>query len=90
MRGTGHYNLAQGGVATVQGVGASMSGLVAGLVVDHFGYSAAFLTSGAAACLAVAALFLAMPETAPVDGGNVSPAVPARQDGSRSRWSRRR
>jgi len=64
MRGTGHYNLAQGAVATVQGIGASLSGLVAGIIVDHFGYSAAFLTLGAAACGALTALFLAMPETA--------------------------
>lgn len=64
MRGTGRYNLAQGAVATVQGLGASLSGLVAGVIVDHFGYSAGFLTFGAAACVAFGALFLAMPETA--------------------------
>jgi len=65
MRGTGRYNLALGAVATMQGIGASTSGLVAGLIVDHFGYSAAFLTSGAVAAVALAALALAMPETAP-------------------------
>jgi MFS family permease len=64
MRGTGRYNLAQGAVATMQGVGASLSGLAAGVIVDRFGYSAAFLTSGAAACAALATLFAAMPETA--------------------------
>ncbi len=65
MRGTGRYNLAQGAVATAQGIGASLSGLVAGVVVDHFGYPAAFLTFGAAACAALVTLFVAMPETAP-------------------------
>jgi MFS family permease len=64
MRGTGRYNLAQGAVATVQGVGASLSGLAAGIIVDHLGYPAAFLTFGAAACAALAAL-LTMPETSP-------------------------
>lgn len=64
MRGTGRYNLAQGAVATAQGLGASLSGLAAGVIVDHLGYSAAFLTFGAAACTALAAVFLAMPETA--------------------------
>jgi MFS family permease len=63
MRGTGRYNLAQGAVATTQGVGASLSGLAAGIIVDHLGYSAAFLASGAAACVALAALLFAMPET---------------------------
>jgi MFS family permease len=65
MRGTGRYNTAQGAVATLQGIGASSSGLVAGLIVDHFGYSPAFLTSGGAAAVAFAMFFLFMPETAP-------------------------
>ncbi len=64
MRGTGRYNVAQGAIATVQGIGASSSGLAAGLIVDHFGYSAAFLTSAAVAATAFAALALALPETA--------------------------
>ena len=75
MRGTGRYNVAQGAVATVQGIGASASGLAAGVIVDHFGYSAAFLTSGAAACTALAALGLTMPETAPGHGGGTVPAA---------------
>jgi MFS family permease len=65
MRGTGRYNMAQGAVATVQGIGASTSGLVAGEIVDHFGYTAAFLTSSATAAIALAVFALAMPETAP-------------------------
>ena len=64
MRGTGRYNVALGAVATMQGIGAATSGLVAGLIVDHFGYAAAFLTAGAAAAVALAALAVAMPETA--------------------------
>jgi MFS family permease len=63
MRGTGRYNAAQGAVATVQGVGASLSGLAAGVVVDRFGYAAAFLGTGVAAAIAFAALLMAMPET---------------------------
>src|SRR5580704_15832025 len=77
MRGTGRYNLAQGAVATAQGLGASLSGLAAGVIVDHLGYSAAFLSFGAAACTALAALFLAMPETA----SNHSAAVYDNQQG---------
>jgi MFS family permease len=44
MRGTGRYNLAQGAIATVHGIGASLSGLAAGVIVDHFGYSSRELT----------------------------------------------
>lgn len=64
MRGTGRFNLAQGAVAALQGVGASLSGLVAGVIVDHAGYSPAFLALGAAACVALIVLGIAMPETA--------------------------
>jgi len=63
MRGTGRYNLAQGAVATVQGIGASVSGLVAGEIVDHFGYSPAFIALGVVAAVALAILAMAMPET---------------------------
>ena len=65
MRGTGRYNLALGGVATAQGVGASLSGLAVGLIVDHFGYDAAFATSAAVALSALAVLGFALPETGP-------------------------
>ncbi len=67
MRGTGRYNLAQGAVATVQGIGAATSGLAAGIVVDHFGYTPAFLGFGAASCVALLALLFGMPETASTD-----------------------
>ncbi len=63
MRGTGRYNLAQGAVATMQGIGASISALAAGEVTDHFGYSASFLFLGAAAAAAFAVFFAFMPET---------------------------
>jgi predicted MFS family arabinose efflux permease len=65
MRGTGRYNLALGAIATVQGIGASVSGLAAGEIVDHWGYRAAFLALGCVALLALAVLALAMPETRP-------------------------
>jgi MFS family permease len=64
MRGTGRYNLALGAIATMQGIGASLSGLAAGVIVDHFGYSATFLTLGAAALVAVIVFAIWMPETA--------------------------
>ena len=46
-------------------VGASFSGLAAGVIVDHFGYSAAFLAAGGAAATALMVFALWMPETAP-------------------------
>lgn len=64
MRGTGRYNLGLGAIATMQGIGASLSGLAAGVIVDSVGYSAAFLTLGVAAGVAVIVFALMMPETA--------------------------
>jgi MFS family permease len=63
MRGTGRYNLALGAIGTMVGIGASLSGLVAGVIVDHFGYSSAFLGLAAATAVALIVFALAMPET---------------------------
>ena len=62
------YDLALGAIATAHGIDASLSGLAAGVVVDHFGYSAAFLALAATVALTVFAL--GMPETA--DGGGIA------------------
>jgi MFS family permease len=77
MRGTGRYNLALGAVATVQGVGASLSGLAAGMSVDRFGYGSTFLAAGGAAGAAFAVCVLLMPETAPASevSSTTAPAV---------------
>ncbi len=64
MRATGRFNVAQGAIATIQGIGAASSGLIAGVIVDHAGYSAAFLTSAVIATVAFATLVFLMPETA--------------------------
>ena len=64
MRATGRFNVAQGAIATMQGIGAASSGLIAGIIVDHAGYSAAFLTSAVLATVAFAVLVFLMPETA--------------------------
>jgi MFS family permease len=63
MRGTGRYNLTQGAIATTQGVGAAISGLATGEVVDHFGYSVSFLFLASAAAIGWAVFLLFMPET---------------------------
>ena len=62
--GTGRYNIAQGAVATVQAIGASSSGLIAGVIVDHFNYTAPFLEAAGVAAIALAVLAILMPETA--------------------------
>jgi MFS family permease len=69
MRGSGRFNLAQGAVATTMGIGASISALFAGEMVDHFGYSASFLALGAAAAVAFLVFLGFMPETREKEAG---------------------
>jgi MFS family permease len=63
MRGTGRFNVAQGIIITAQGIGAALSTTVAGFIVVHAGYSAAFLTLAAIAAFGLAFYLYAMPET---------------------------
>jgi MFS family permease len=65
MRGTGRFNVAQGAVMTAQSIGAALSTTLAGLVVVHAGYSAAFITLGGVAAIGAVVFFFAMPETQP-------------------------
>ncbi|WP_312016417.1 MFS transporter [Bradyrhizobium liaoningense] len=71
MRNTGRFNVAQGAVITAQSIGAALSTTLAGFVVVGAGYSAAFLTLGAAAAIGAVVCLLALPETR--QGGDGDP-----------------
>ncbi len=77
MRGTGHFNAAIGVVGTAQGIGAALSTALAGVVVVHAGYSAAFLVLAAIAGGGLLLFALAMPETKPQAASERRP--PARE-----------
>ncbi len=62
-KGTGRYNVTQGAIATVHGIGAALSSLVAGFVVKAAGYNAGFVTLAVIALVAFALFYIAMPET---------------------------
>src|SRR5262249_44902997 len=62
-KGTGRFNLAQGLVGTVSGIGAALSTSVSGLVVASYGLMAGFLSVTGVGLLAVAVLLTFMPET---------------------------
>jgi MFS family permease len=63
--GTGRFNLAQGIVGTVSGIGASLSTTLFGLVAVSFGRTGVFLSIAAVGLLAALTLWLLMPETRP-------------------------
>nr|WP_282445897.1 MFS transporter [Pseudomonas sp. EYE_354] len=62
-QGTGRFNVSLGALSTVFGLGAALSSSLAGFVVQQAGYNAAFMTLAGVAAVALALLWLAMPET---------------------------
>jgi MFS family permease len=64
-RGTGHFNVSQGAIATAAGLGGALSATVAGFIVVGAGYSAAFLSLAAVAAAGLALFVTMMPETGP-------------------------
>ena len=63
--GTGRFNLAQGLVGTIAGIGATLSTTLTGLVAGNFGRTAGFLLVAAMALAAVAIIWFFVPETKP-------------------------
>jgi predicted MFS family arabinose efflux permease len=63
--GTGRFNLAQGFLGTMSGIGASLSTTISGVVVANLGRAAGFLGIATVALAAVLLLWLLMPETNP-------------------------
>jgi MFS family permease len=63
MRGTGRYNVSQGSVATAHGIGASLSNIVAGVIIVAAGYNIAFLSLAGIAVIALILCVAALPET---------------------------
>ncbi|OTP71794.1 MFS transporter [Caballeronia sordidicola] len=61
--GKGRYNLCIGFFGLAAGIGATLSTAIAGFVADKFGVNTSFFGLAAAGALAVALVWLAMPET---------------------------
>jgi len=66
--GTGRFNLAQGLVGALSGVGAALSTSMSGIVVERFGQMAGLLSVTAVGSMAVAIVVAFMPETKPSTG----------------------
>ena len=76
-QGTGRFNLGQGFVGTISGVGASLSTTLSSLVAGSLGRAAGFLAIAAVALAAVLLLWSLMPETNPSnDDDPRSPGAP--------------
>ena len=69
-RGTGHFNLVQGMLATAVGLGAALSTTLGGSLIQHGGYRTSFLTLGAVAVAAFSLLLFGVPETGLIDNAS--------------------
>ncbi|MGA7329705.1 MAG: MFS transporter [Rhodomicrobium sp.] len=79
--GSGRFNLAQGFVGTMSGLGGSVSTTLSGQIIGAFGRTAAFLSIAGVGLAAVLLLWLLMPETRPpVNGLRGGAAVQKRHD----------
>lgn len=64
-KGTGRFNLAQGFVGTLSGIGAALSTSISGLIVERVGHMAGFLGVTMVGLIAIAILWVFVPETRP-------------------------
>ena len=61
--GTGRFNLVQGSLATAVGLGAALSTSFGGKLIQHFNFGVSFLALGIVAAVALAVLWVGIPET---------------------------
>ena len=62
-RGTGHFNLVLGAVGTAVGIGASLSNMSAGYIIQHHGFNFAFTTLSILALIGAGLYYFLIPET---------------------------
>ncbi|WP_296435335.1 MFS transporter [Rhizobium sp. UBA1881] len=74
LSGTGRFNVGLAAVMTVQGIGASLSNIVAGWLTDFGGYALAYWAHGGVAVLAVAAFVAGRKSIAPPQESNTDTA----------------
>jgi MFS family permease len=84
-KGTGRFNLAQGILGTLMGVGASLSPALSGLIVHQFRYAAGFASLAAEGLLAVLVVAAFLPETKEELPNTSVPAEGSRADMSLQR-----
>lgn len=62
-QGTGRFNVAQGAINTMVGIGAALSNLGSGFLVKAAGYKVGFIALGVIAVIGLVWFWIAMPET---------------------------
>jgi MFS family permease len=75
-RGTGRFNLVQGALATAVGLGAALSNAFGGGLIQRYGFHVSFLALGAVAVIALALLWMGVPETLGIEPSKDPGALP--------------
>lgn len=75
MAGTGRFNVGLAAVMTVQGIGASLSNIVAGWLTNTGGYDLAYWVHGGVAMFAVAAFLIGRHSIAPSQKSDMDAAT---------------
>ena len=76
-KGSGRFNFTLGATGTAVGIGASLSQVIAGSIVHHFGSNAGFLFLGGVAAVAFGILYFFMPETRELQFPNPTHGAPS-------------
>jgi len=71
--GTGRFNVAAGALATMVGIGASVSNTIGGILIQRFSFRVSFLGLSALAVCAFALLWMTIPETLPTKSSEMLP-----------------
>jgi len=77
LSGTGRFNVGLAAVMTVQGIGASLSNVVAGWLTGAGGYGLAYWVHGGVAAIALAAFLLGRKDIAPPQKSGIEEQAPA-------------
>ena len=70
-QGTGRFNLTNGAISTATGLGAALSQLTSGVIVQRAGFNTAFFALAGVAAIGLSYFWIAMPETG--DAGVTTP-----------------
>jgi len=73
LKGTGRFNVGLASVMMVQGIGASLSNVVAGWLVTKGGYALSHLVGGGISAIAIALFFIYRNEIAPKQANEALP-----------------
>lgn len=75
-KGTGRFNLLQGLVYSAIGLAAALSSILAGVIVQHYGYTTGFISLAVIAIVAIFFFLISVPETKNLNNAEQPQTIP--------------